>query len=101
MTLILARWLNNRLIELRPDTLGETVGVLTRRGEYRYVRWLGFVDRHRAGRIGRPVKLRVNRIGQAGDFGATWVDVPPGKHVQGCLTRKGAYAVVEETVRLV
>jgi hypothetical protein len=101
MSLLLARWLNSRLIELRADTLGETVGVLTRDGSYRYVRWLGFVDRHRAGELGRPVKLQVNRIGRAADFGATWVDVPAGKHVQGCLTAEGVYAVVEETVRLV
>lgn len=100
MSLILARWLNNRLIELRPDTLGENVGVLTRRGDYRYVRWLGFVDRRRAGKLGRPVKLQINRIGHAGDFGAIWTDVPPGKHVQGCLTREGVYAVVDESVRL-
>ena len=101
MPLILARWLNNRLIELGPDTLGETVGVLTRSGDYRYVRWLGFVDRQLAGRLGRPVKLEVDRIGRSADFGATWEDVPPGKHVQGCLTREGVYAVVEDKVRLV
>jgi len=101
MPLILARWLNNRLIELRPDTKSETVGVLTRQGDYRYVRWLGFVERSQAAKLGRPVKLEINRIGHAGDFGAHWQDVPSGRHVQGCLTSAGVYAVVDESVRLV
>lgn len=101
MELILARWLNNRLVEMHASSEGETVGILTRSGEYRYVRWLGFVHREKAKQLGRPVKLQVNRIGRAGDFGATWEDVPANRHVQGCLTEAGAYAVVEDSVRIV
>ena len=101
MRLILARWLNNRLVEMHANSVGETVGILTRSGKYRYVRWLGFVHRDKAKQLGRPVKLQVNRIGRAGDFGATWEDVPPDRHVQGCLTDAGVYAVVEESVRIV
>ena len=52
-------------------------------------------------RIGKPVKLLVSRIGLESDFSTTWQDVKPGKHVLGCRTAKGVYAVVEEGVRVV
>jgi hypothetical protein len=45
MNIVLGRYLNKRFIELRDGTRGEVVGVLTRFGDYRYVRWLGFVGR--------------------------------------------------------
>ncbi len=70
MTLVLLRKLNARNIELHHDTKGETVGVLSRNGEYRYLPWLGFIGRDRAKRIGKPVKLR---IGLEGDFSTTWL----------------------------
>ena len=101
MRLVLGRWLNKRFVELRPDSKGETVGILTRSGEYRYVRWLGFVHREQAKLLGRPVKLQISRIGRTGDSAATWENVPPDRHVQGCLTEAGAYAVVEDSVRIV
>ena len=100
MPLILARYLNQRLIKLSGDTKGEAVGVLRRSGEYRYVRWLGFINRDEAKSHGKPVKLEISRIGMASDVGVVWEDVPKGKHVQGCLTRDGAYAVVEPHVRV-
>ncbi len=99
--LVLARYLNKRLIELYPNTRGETIGVLRRDGSYAYRPWLGFVDRARAPRMGKPVKLQVARVGQMKDTHVDWRDVPRGRHVQGCLTREGAYAVTEVGIRVV
>jgi len=101
MTLVLLRKLNHRNIELHHDTRGETVGVRIRNGEYRYLPWLGFVERDRAKRIGKPVKLLVERVGHQGDFGTSWTDIGRGKHILGCLTSKGVYAVIEQGVRVV
>ncbi len=101
MQLVLARYLNKRLIELHANTRGETVGVLRRDGSYEYRPWLGFVDRAGARRLGRPVKLQVARVGHQGDFHIDWRDLPKGRHVQGCLTGQGVYAVADWTVKLV
>ncbi len=101
MTLVIVYKLNHRNIELHHDTRGESVGVLLKDGEYRFLPWLGFIERDRAKRIGKPVKLLVSRVGNQGDFGATWTDVEPGKHVLGCRTDKGVYAIVEQGVRLI
>ena len=101
MQLVLARYLNKRLIELYGSTRGETIGVLRRDGSYDYRRWLGFIDRDGAQRLGRPVKLQAARIGRQGEAHVDWRDIPRGRHVQGCLTREGVYAVADWTVRLV
>lgn len=101
MTLVLVSKLNARNIELHHDTKGQTVGVLVKNGEYRYLPWLGFIERDRAKRIGRPVRLRVSRIGQEDDFSTTWTDLEKGKHILGCRTEKGVYAVMEQGVRVV
>ncbi len=101
MSIILAWRLNYRLVELTDPPKGETVGVLTRTGEYRYVRWLGLVDRSDAMRTGRPVKLRIDRIGRSRGISTEWAEVPQDKHVQGCLTAAGVYAVVEDAIRLI
>ena len=101
MTIVLARYLNKRVIELYANTHGETVGVLKRDGSYQYFPWLGFVDRAQAIQLGRPVKLQVARVGQQGESRVAWKDVPPGRHVQGCLTARGAYAVADWNIRLV
>jgi hypothetical protein len=101
MSLVLIRKLNARNIELHHDTRGETVGVLLQDGEYRYLPWLGFIERERAIRIGKPVKLRIARVGHQGDFGTDWSDVDEGRHILGCRTEKGVYAVAEQGVRVV
>lgn len=102
MKIVLGRWQNKRLIQLDSSNAGRTsVGVRRQNGEYRYVRWLGFVSKDEAKRLGRPVKLEISRVGQGEDFRIEWVEVPPGRHVQGCLTREGVYAVVEATVKIV
>jgi hypothetical protein len=101
MNLVLARYLNKRLIELHGSTRGETVGILRRNGDYRFCAWLGFIDRREALKTGKPVKLQIARVGQQGDFGTDWRDIPKGRHVQGCLTGQGVYAVVDWGVKLV
>jgi hypothetical protein len=101
MSLILSRKLNHRNIELHDSTRGEAVGILKRSGEYGYVPWLGFIDRSKAPRTGRPVKLLIARIGRLDGMCTLWRDLKPGEHVQGCLTREGAYAVTDVDVRIV
>ncbi|NKC01547.1 MAG: hypothetical protein GKR90_24025 [Pseudomonadales bacterium] len=51
--------------------------------------------------LGKPVKLEAARVGHQGEMHVTWRDIPKGRHVQGCLTREGAYAVTDWNVRLV
>ncbi len=101
MQLVLARRLNKRLIELHANTRGETVGVLRRDGSYDYRPWLGFVDRGQARQLGKPVKLHIARVGYLGDAHISWRDVAAGRHVQGCLTPGGVYAVADWSVRLI
>ena len=101
MSLVLCRKLNHRNIELHDSTRGEAVGVLRRSGEYGYVPWLGFIDRSKAARTGKPVKLLVARIGRLDGISTLWRDLKSGEHVQGCLTREGAYAVTDVEIRIV
>jgi len=101
MYLVLARRLNKRVIELHAHTRGETVGVLRRDGSYDYRPWLGFVDRNQARELGKPVKLQVARVGFQADIHIEWRDVANGRHVQGCLTPAGVYAVADWNVRVV
>lgn len=101
MQIVLARYLNKRMIRLDQDTTTEHVGILRRSGEYRYVRWLGFIDREQAKTAGKPVKLEIARVGRLRGYNIAWEDVPTGSHVQGCLTRRGAFAVVEPMIRVV
>lgn len=44
MTLVLVQKLDHRNIELRHDIRGESVGVLLKDGEYRFLAWLGFAQ---------------------------------------------------------
>jgi hypothetical protein len=99
--MVLARRLNYRLIELAADTKGESVGILLKDGKYHYMPWLGFIPREVAARIGKPVKLRIDRIGRPRGINTDWEEVPPGIHVQGCMTERGVFAVVEDSVRLI
>ena len=103
LTLILCRKLNARNIQLCHDTKGQTVGVLRRNGEYRYLPWLGFLDRSEASTRGKSVRLLIDRIGQgdADGWNIKWVDLEPGRHVQGCLTPQGVFAVVDRAVRVI
>ena len=101
MKVVLARRLNKRLIELREYTTGETVGLLRKDGTYSYHAWLGFIHRSKASRLGRPVKLKIDRIGSDDLSSIKWRDVPTDKHVQGCLTENVVFAVISEYLRVV
>ena len=101
MSFVLLKKLNHRNIELHHDTRGQDVGVLMKDGEYRYLTWLGFIERDRARRIGKPVKLRIARVGHQGSFGTDWTDLDERSHVLGCRTDKGVYAVLEQGVRVI
>ena len=67
MSLVLSRKLNHRNIELHDSTRGEAVGVLKRSGEYGYVPWLGFIDRSKAPRTGRPPRMARLRFAVSGE----------------------------------
>lgn len=54
-----------------------------------------------AARIVKPVKPRIDRIGRPERVNSDWEEVPPGVHVQRCMTERGVFAVVEDSVRLV
>lgn len=102
--LVLLWKLNHKHVHLDQDTVGEDIGILCRNGEYRYVPWRGFIRQELAVdlRSGKPVKLRVERVGTPGKISTVWEDVDPQQHVQGCLTSHGVYAVlVEDFIRLV
>jgi hypothetical protein len=101
MPLILCRKLNHRNIELHHSSRGESVGVLRRNGDYRFVPWLGFIDRNDARTRGRPVKLVISRVGQLDGARTLWRDLGPGEYVQGCLTRAGAFAVTDTDIRVI
>ena len=101
MEIVLARRLNKRLIELRASTFGETVGLLLRSGRYSYHCWLGFIDRDKAALVGKPVKLEIARVGLDNLSSVKWRDVPEGKHVQGCLTAQGVFAVINQDIRII
>ena len=101
MQVVLARRLNKRLIELHHSTQGETVGLLRKDGTYGYFPWLGFLLREKAFNLGKPVKLEIARIGWERLSSVEWRDIPKGKHVQGCLTERGAYAVIAQDIRIV
>jgi hypothetical protein len=100
VTLTLAYKHNYGLRELS-DVPGGEVGVLRKNGELQYVYWLGYIDRAKATHVGKPVKLRIDRIGRQKGISTTWEEVPASVYVQGCLTAKGVFAVIEDMVRFV
>jgi len=93
----LRRKLNHRNIVLLERPSRETIGVATRSGDYRYLRWLGFLDIQQARVIpsARPVKLLVDATTPSDGFASDWVSLPPGKHVQGCLIAAGVFGITE------
>ena len=93
----IARRLNYRLITLGPDTQGQTIGARRRGGEYRYLRWLGFIARSAAKQLpgAKPVKLEAHRITSESALSSQWRDLVAGEHIQGCLVAGGVYAVLD------
>lgn len=93
----LRRKLNHRNIVLLATPSRETIGVAMRAGDYRYLRWLGFVDVDQARVIpsARPVKLLAGAASLSDGFTSDWVSLPPGRHVQGCLIPAGVFGITE------
>lgn len=92
----------NKLMVDRPHS--DTVGYLLGSGEWRFVPWLGFIERRAAKEIrgAKGVRLvQISRVGYQGQLNADWIDVPSGQYVHGCLTKDGAYAVFDAVVALV
>ncbi|MEM6710542.1 MAG: hypothetical protein AAF648_17340 [Pseudomonadota bacterium] len=100
-TLVVAWRHNHRLVELHQDSSGQSIGVLLKSGAYRYVPWLGFIEVERAKRIGRPVRLKVDRVGMQGEFSTEWQDLAAQQHVLGCLVERGVYALADRWVQVV
>ena len=96
VSLVLNRRLNYRNIQLTSDTKNQHVGYDAGDGEAKYVRWLGFIERHEARRLAGARPVRLVCISQVG-----FSDVAPGKAVHGCLTAEGAYAVYDARVAFV
>lgn len=89
------RRLNYRHIILGEHTEQESVGVLTREGDYRYLPWMGFIEAERARSLpqARPVKLKIMAISPTQGLG-DWSRLVAGDHVQGCLVCSGVYGVL-------
>jgi hypothetical protein len=91
----LMRRLNYRHIILGEHTERESVGVLTREGDYRYLPWIGFIEVERARSLlhARPVKLKIMAVSPTQGLG-DWSQLCAGDHVQGCLVSSGVYGVM-------
>ena len=78
----------------------EEIAVLLKDGEYRYLRFLGFIGREDAIAINSsvPVKLKVDAYAEEDDVSIQWTSIPPGRHLQGCLTNQGVYCVLNGSV---
>ena len=102
--LVLNRQQNHANIQLTDDGSKESVGYLRPNGEWRFVPWLGFIDRAAARDLDGtlPVRLvNISRVGHGDSMTGKWKDVPEGTYVHGCLTARGVYAVYETSVVLV
>lgn len=104
VTLVLNRKFNYCNILLTDGQSGQNIGYLQRDGSHRYVRWLGFINRHDARELvgAKPVRLvDISRIGVQGPIHISWQDLDPDHYVHGCLVEDGAYAVYEQEVVIV
>ena len=88
--------INYRKIILDNDCITEEIAVLRKDGEYRYLRFLGFITRDDAITLdcSLPVKLKVDAYATKDDVSIKWTTIPTNKHLQGCLTLVGAYCVL-------
>lgn len=90
--------------QLTQDTGKQSAGYLLPSGEWRFVAWLGFIDRAAARSLedARPVRLvNITRVGHGDELSGLLHDVPEGKYVHGCLIAAGVYAVYDTNVVLV
>ncbi len=95
--MLLRRSLNYRKVVLGEETTREVVGVRRKDGSFDYKTWRGFIDVERAREMpgAIPVKLQIEAF--AADEGGPpleWIEVPPGRYLQGCLTADGVRCVL-------
>ncbi|OUR92803.1 hypothetical protein A9Q81_15920 [Gammaproteobacteria bacterium 42_54_T18] len=90
---VLLSQINYRNVQIDEDTTGEELPVRLKTGEYRYVRWLGFLDVEKAkGGKGTPVKIKVTAYAEE-SFNPRWM-VLEHRHIQGCMVvGEGVYGV--------
>ena len=87
--------INYRNILLSEAGESESVPVKLKTGEYRYVRWRGFIGVEAAKQSqGTPVKLQMTAYA-VNDLAFDWVELQPGEHIQGCLAADGVSAVLD------
>lgn len=74
------------------------VPVLRKDGSSRYVSWRGFMDLEEARENPKfkPVKVLAVEYSVSPGFGDRWRKLGERECIQGCLTRNGVYAVVED-----
>ncbi|MEM1155331.1 MAG: hypothetical protein AAGI44_14430 [Pseudomonadota bacterium] len=92
----LLRQLNYRNIVLGDETNGQSVGVVLRSAETRYVPWCGFIPLSLARRRPRavPVKLVIKAVSDVEAPMQSWIYLEHGQYIQGCLVEEGAYGVL-------
>jgi hypothetical protein len=75
----------------------EYLPVLKKDGDFKRVPWKGFIDLEDVSEISEatPVKLDIYQYSTSVGLMPRWQYVPEGVAVQGCLTRIGVYAVVD------
>lgn len=71
----------------------ETVPIKPRSGEYRFWRWLGFIDRITAKQSsGVPCAIKIDAYALEEAF-PKWIQLADHQHIQGCHSFKWVYAV--------
>lgn len=93
---------NHGYVCLYPGKNIESVGVYMADGRVTYKRFLGFLELEAARLIkgAIPVKLDVQQYSDDMYF-ESWVTLPEGKYVQGCLIESGVYAVTRSAIKVV
>jgi len=88
--------------------MGQTIGVRLKDGDYRKVRWSGFLSREHAANLegAKSVKLQVTDYTLNHNMSPDWVKVPKDEFLQGCLvpTARGtlkAYGVVKDGIPVI
>jgi len=95
---------NYAYYELTKHNIGKQVGVFTKAGDIKMMRWLGFISVAKARALhnekaAKSVRLNVNQYSNE-DTAVRFIDIPTDTFVQGCLTQDGVYCVIEAQVRL-
>lgn len=76
--------------------LGDTIGVITRDGNYLHCRWSGFIERFEA--MAKPdaipVKLFANAYKMDDGVIGSWVDIGNAHALQGCWQAGNVWAVL-------